>query len=765
MEFSFIPRFPLPPISTPPGVEREDARRTASTIPHHLKVIGRRHLGAAGPVAGGGASENGGSTFGAPRSPLGEKPPPTRSQSRGESSAANRRRKMEAKMFHPDPFPMRGDNFERVVKALEGHARSTYNVLHHYHLLTVPRRWDDRLELTQKNSFFFITKPEEWMESGAVGEFVAAIQTVPVLAVYLVRRLNILKYVAIATYNGRVAAFSIRALEKVCPWRDRVELLPPEVRSWLQDPDVAVVTSGEARTFKRPLHGIEVANQIDTERIYKIYQDKGVIKPAVLAERGDLSWQMAYAVGYHTCTSRQNTWLQLVGENKFKVKGRDWPEWRMPGWQPDSLWRLEEQEKYSLFFGAYGPHAFISRLLRHGLVYGGMEAVEPRVPLRDCFLIFLQGAMEETDLQAVNPLGLQSDSVITDRRDLKSPAVRLYNPKFAHLRTPLEKEEAKRARMAAFQQRDDSSLFPEPPTSTTEALGAPSPVGDRDAVGGEVEVNENPVELVEEVLEGEEEEEEEELELCAGEEELSLLDNNNNEGECPGDLPDGGKPSYKKDNRRSRRKGNNKKNNNDRSEADIQAALQKLSGSAAPDAASTSKDSGRKVTLLEEKVPIVPAPARLPLAHRLGPIQESVSPKPSTSTAAGIHPGYFTAQELERLRGEEGRGAAAAVGPAARAGDLEQGPAQQERGDEWKRQALDVSQQAPSLEGHAGGPEQVGHARPFAPFDHRSALFPEQANALLFKQEAKCFPPAPVAVIAPDRNLVLAQRTARGPKL
>ncbi len=112
-------------------------------------------------------------------------------------------------MFKPEPFPLKGASFERVVKALAGQARSTYNVLYHYHLLTKPRRWLDRLEKSQKTHCYFVAKPEDWFESGAVGEFVAATQTVPVLAVYLVRRLNIIKYLGIASYNGRVAIFSL----------------------------------------------------------------------------------------------------------------------------------------------------------------------------------------------------------------------------------------------------------------------------------------------------------------------------------------------------------------------------------------------------------------------------------------------------------------------------------------------------------------------------------------------------------------------------
>ncbi len=346
--------------------------------------------------------------------PRGAPPPSAPSQSIGIPFGD---RMETAKMFQPDPFSLKGGNFDRVVKALAGHARSTYNVLYHYHLLTKPKRWVDKLDKAQKHFSYFISKPEEWYESGAVGEFVAAMQTVPVVAVYLVRRLNVIKYLGLSTYNGRVAVFSLRALAKICPWRETVDLLPPEVRGWLLDPDVVVVTSGEKRTFLKKLQGIEITNQIDTERIFQINQEKGVIRPAVPAERGDLSWQLAYAIGYHPSTSRKNTWSHLVGADKFRVKDRDWPEWRMPGWQPDSFWKLEDHEEFSLYFQSCGPHIFISRLLRHGLVYGGMDAVVPTVPLKDCVLIFLQGAMEEPEVKMADPLALHSDIVINTRQD------------------------------------------------------------------------------------------------------------------------------------------------------------------------------------------------------------------------------------------------------------------------------------------------------------------------------------------------------------
>ena len=678
-------------------------------------------------------------------------PPAVPSQS---FAVRHRSNKMPAaKMFSPEAFPLQGPDFERSVKALAGHARNTYNVLHHFKLLTTPRRWKDELDPGQKNLSFFVSKPDDWFESGALGEFVAALQTVPVLAVCLVRRLGTFKYFATATYNGRVAIFCIRSLEKVCPWREKADLLPPEVRTWLADPDVLVVTSGEKRTFRDKYQGLEISNQIDTERIFQIYQEKGIIHPAIPVERGDLSWQMAFAVGYHASPSKKNTWEQLIGEAKFKVQGRDWPEWRMPGWQPNSIGRLNKQERFFLYYHAYGPLMFIGRLLSHGLLYGGMEAVAGEVPLKDCYLVFLQGAMEEPEMKLSNPLALRSDACYTSKRDLTSPAVQLY--KFDHVQTSLEKAEARRRRMARAQQKAaltarEQALFPEQPSSTTDAL-RDSPPAKEESDPEEGELVEETVELVEE------EAEEEPLQINAGEEDLLLLDDNN-ERECPEDLP----PKKSKKDDKLPKKGSR------RSEGDIQEALRLLATPSSSAAAATPSrpPPQRTVRVLEDKIKL-PEKKRLPLSHRLGPAPDMVEVLPSTSSAP--HPGYFTSEGRRQQQEEEEKkgGVAQLAGPAAVQGDPPHllGDLKEEEGG--KLQVLPPPQQA--AEATLGRPA-TARAAPspsrYHPFDARSRiLLPNQIDARQYQNEAKEFPPAPVAVMAPDRNLILAARTARGPKI
>ena len=106
------------------------------------------------------------------------------------------------------------------------------------------------------------------------------------------------------------------------------------------------------------------------------------------------------------------------------------------------------------------------------------------------------------------------------------------------------------------------------------------------------------------------------------------------------------------------------------------------------------------------------------------------------------------------------------AGPAVRvlvlAGDGEE----QEGGEERKPQLVRLPLQEPLLPYRDGGPER--HERTlvrYEPFDYRSRINPAAAaDAEAFQEEAKFFPPDPVAVIAPNRNLTLTARTACGPK-
>ena len=641
-----------------------------------------------------------------------------------------------AKMFSPDPFPLSGDTFEQAVQTLRGPARDNYNALYHFHLLSKPKCWEDKLQAAQKRLFFPVYKPETWYESGAAGEFISAVQAVPVVGLLLVRRLNVLKYVAISSYNGRVAVFSILALEKVADWQERVELLPPEVRTWLEDPDVVVLTSGEGRTFlhEKKVHGIAVFGQLDTERLYQIYQNNGVIRPAVPAQRGDLAWQLAYAVGYHHLPSRRSTWLQLIGTVAFKVEKRDWPVWRMPGWQPDGVNRLNEREAFFLYFSAYGMHMFVSRLLRHGLVYGGINTIVKESSLRDLFLTFLLGAVRG-EVTVENPLGLQDagpDLPLTDRRDQNSPAVRMYNPKFAHL-PPLKKRRGELREVPKPPSRTVTIVppltFPHPPVQEPgegqqQQGDAPAPSkGEQVALEEEETRLEPPPNSITEALdpssaqsdleegeieeEGGEQEGEEELVIFLDEEgkelfgEDALDDNNNNPG-----------ASSNKDAAREKRK-----------EGKIQAALMRL---ATPKKEGEEEAVASTSNATSKSVCAAPSTSNGPhrsLASRLGPIPAPVLPE----SAPG--PGYFTTK----------------------------GSQQQEDPMEGTSGAFSL----PAANKKPDGGETLSH---FAPFDYRSRKMPERASAAAFKEEASSPLPVPVAVIAPDRNLVLAARTKRGPK-
>ncbi len=694
-----------------------------------------------------------------------------------------------AKMFHPDPFPMQGEIFERVLRTLRGSGRDNYNVLYHFYLLSKPQRWEDRLQAAQKRLCFPIFKPECWYESGAAGEFIAALQAVPVIGLHLVRRLNVLKYLAVSSYNGRVAIFSIRSLEQICSWQERVELLPPEVRTWLEDPDVTVLTSGESRTFRNKLHGLVVTNQVDTEKIFEIYQTAGVIRPAVPASRGDLAWQLSYAVGYHPLPSRKATWLQLVGSGEFRLEERekkkrvDWPEWRTPGWQPNGVWSLGDREIFNLYFCTYGPHMFISRLIRHGLVYGGLKAVMKNLPLRETFLVFLQSSLNEEQQMVKDPLGLSpTDAPLTSKRDSSSPAVRMYNPKYAHLPSPepqrpveeeKKREREEQKRRAREEREDKASAAPTsaevekvevfedgeggdvpheedvpvgggaPPTaatSATAALAAGAALveleeGEIGGESGEEGMEEDATELVIDLGEdGEGLFKEEEQKPDPNNNPYSRPDANNNNG--------GGPPLQEE------LQKNKEKN--------IQEALKRLAAPEAPPAAertTTPADNGssrpsgsnRPPPLERTTTPADNGGSRPggsnrppPLAHRLGPAPPSTTTQPAYYTAAGAAALEVGPDEYDPMEGTSS--------------SFTRHRAEQQQGEEGTS--------APQ------GPLRRGRTSPrYAPFDLRSRCAEGKASAADYKKEAASPLPVPIAVIAPDLNLKLAARTRRGPKL
>ena len=311
-------------------------------------------------------------------------------------------------MFQPEHFPLRGSRFHDAVAKLRHGAYTNLKMLAHYSEEARPRRWRDVLGRGQDRAFSYVHTAEMWHSTGADEDFRQALSEVPVLALAIVRPFpqDPARYIVVATYNGRVAAFNLPTLEPNSTWFRRCELLPLELRQWLDDDGIFILTTDSTSPLTTDPDGIHPTRCISTDILFGVYQHAGIIKPHFKADRGDLAWQMVYATGYHHRPSPRPKLLQFVGEDHFRSA---WPEWREPGWLPAGTDSLNPQEEFFLYYEAAGMQLFVSRLLQHGLVYGGMRAVDPTLSLRQLYQVFLEGGEAKPWSVGTDPLGIKSD--------------------------------------------------------------------------------------------------------------------------------------------------------------------------------------------------------------------------------------------------------------------------------------------------------------------------------------------------------------------
>ncbi len=330
-------------------------------------------------------------------------------------------------MFRPQSHPFKGASFDALLNNLKHMAYSSYRTLEAQAREMQPMRWRDRLTTSQLRLFTFVAEPGEWEESGAAADLRAAVQQVPLLSLALLKNEDgELDFVCCSSSNGRVVAFSCAALEKRVAWFKRWEVLPAELRGWLSDDATFVAVAGERQLVEGMAReeGVVVNNVVDTEAVFALYQFTGVIHPVFKADKGDLEWQMTYATRYHHRPCPKRRFMQLVGEDKYGSKA--WPSWRDPQWKPRSVDDPDAHEKFVLFYEGAGPQLFINRLLRHGLVYGGMKAVDPAASLHGLYVSFLQGGRPVAQ-QRQDPLGLRTDWP-SPRHYRNSPTLRAYAP-------------------------------------------------------------------------------------------------------------------------------------------------------------------------------------------------------------------------------------------------------------------------------------------------------------------------------------------------
>ena len=329
---------------------------------------------------------------------------------------------LDFNMFKSDPFPCRGGKFARLVEDLRHLAYSNYRSLEAQAQEMEPVRWRDELSASQNRLFSFISKEEDWIPSGAEEDLHAAVQQVPLLFLSLTRNEGELTHITLGTYHGRVVTFSIAPLAATGTWFRLWDVLPEAVRGWLQDEETFVVLSPLWRREDGEAEGIQLRNTVSTEALFALYQYLGLIRPLFKADRGTLDWQMAYAINYHHLPTSRPRLEHLIGEAKY---GRRWPEHRSPGWRPHRAEDPTEQERFVHYYNVAGMVLFINRLLRHGIVYGGMKSVVPNNPLGHLFTTFLQGGKPQPQHQ--DPLRLRHDWP-SPRHYRGNPALQLYGP-------------------------------------------------------------------------------------------------------------------------------------------------------------------------------------------------------------------------------------------------------------------------------------------------------------------------------------------------
>ena len=308
--------------------------------------------------------------------------------------------------FGDHRLALSGPLFEDCYARLPPSAKDNFALINDLSALCRPLRWTDLLTPNQRDHYGWVNTPAVWDKYAPM--FKAALETMPVLGISLqLGTGDRLEYVTVSSYNSYVATFPILLLaHRVTGWLRRGELLPVEIRQWLDDPDVTVLVVDGADDLQTRLDNIPCSRVRCCRDIFLLYQDKGVIHPTFSTNRPDSAWMMTYATGYHHCPTDEKRFAQLVGPHDY----HQWPAHRQTSWRPWSSDRPNENEKFYFFFEAVTPFAFSFRLILHGILYGGMAAVDRNASLRDLFLGFLQGSAATRDeTRARDPLGLTSD--------------------------------------------------------------------------------------------------------------------------------------------------------------------------------------------------------------------------------------------------------------------------------------------------------------------------------------------------------------------
>ncbi len=317
-------------------------------------------------------------------------------------------------MFHPRSMPLNGEDFHRRFDNISESARRNFDRLRQINNQIRPIAYADELTDEQDKMYTFVAEPADW--ESVVELFRRDVRLVPVLFLAVsYGDPSRPDYITIATFRGRVLTLSMPSLWlTVGSWFKEEEILPADFRSWLEDPEIYVVVSGLTSYLEHPPPGLTARALVDTEKVFARYQDLGVIRPNLPPKIGDVTYQMTYAFDWHHRPCSVEKFHLMVRCPNYS----HWPAYRSPGWRPAATCgAIPKHEVFHHYCEVIGPLGFIYRLLRHGLVYGGLRAVEPDLPFCELITVFLRGnlAAEALPAASTDPLGLQTDRPIDAR--------------------------------------------------------------------------------------------------------------------------------------------------------------------------------------------------------------------------------------------------------------------------------------------------------------------------------------------------------------
>ncbi len=311
-------------------------------------------------------------------------------------------------MFKPKQLPLKGEEYLLRFRNLPREARASMEWLRRmYHALR-PAVWLDQLTKEQLDFYYFVTTQEGW---GRIKNFlIKDVREVPLISLSISMQEGQTRptFLTVTTYTGHTATLSMLALaHNTQGWFKEEDLVPEDLLKWMRDPEIYVIVSGLTEFFREPLPAYQATSIVDTEQVFGFYQSIGVIRPNIVPRVGDIAYQMCFSFAYHHLPCSQETFRSMVGESSYEA----WPPSRQVGWRPHTTHGdLEPAEAFFHFYQAVGPLAFLYRLIQHGIIYDGMQAVQKELHMRELLLVFLRGNVQDVAArQQTDPLALQRD--------------------------------------------------------------------------------------------------------------------------------------------------------------------------------------------------------------------------------------------------------------------------------------------------------------------------------------------------------------------